>query len=72
MADASEPFLFTRLIDTLRTAEECCRGLAIAREDTRWLKVAALLGQVNANSKQLAQQSARQALHLLGRELTRQ
>lgn len=72
MADASEAFLFTRLIDALRVAEDCCRGIAIARSDSRWVQAGAMIGAIQENSKKMAQQSARQALHLLGKELTRQ
>ena len=72
MADASEPFLFTRLIEALRVAEDACRGLAISREDRRWIRVAGIIGNINANAKDLAHKSAHQALKIIGREMTRQ
>jgi hypothetical protein len=71
MADASEAFLFTRAIDALKVAEECFRGIAIARGDSRWLTPASMMGAVQDNVKKMANQSARQALHLLGQELAR-
>lgn len=71
MADASEAFLFTRMIDALRVAEECARGLAIARADTNWLTPAKMLGHMHENVKKLAHASARQALHIVGEQMAR-
>jgi hypothetical protein len=69
MADASEGFLFTRLIDALKVAEDCCRGIAITRADERYMVTAKILGQIQDNAKKLAHASARQALHILGEKM---
>ena len=71
MADASEAFLFTRMIDALRVAEDCSRGLAIARSDTRWLEIGKRVGAMHDMTKKMAHASARQALHIIGENMAK-
>lgn len=58
----------TQLIENLRHAEEHCSAIAFHRADPRWTKVATLIHQVGAQVQVVAQQSAKQALTILGKE----
>lgn len=71
MAEVSEPWLFTRLIEALGTAETCARGIGHSRGDTRWIAYAAMMQRLRGQVKRQAEASARQALHFLGQEMAK-
>jgi hypothetical protein len=53
MADMNEITAFARLLDSLTQARDCCRGLALARRDTRWLQLAGMFDQIKDNATKL-------------------
>lgn len=54
MNELSEKEVYTRLIESVRVAEECCRQLAHLRGDIRWLRVSGLFNTAREKVTALA------------------
>lgn len=63
MADwQSPPLVFQRMIDAMRTTEECMRTLAFLREDIRYTQLATLQGNMRDKAVELAHRIADEKL----------
>ena len=65
----SEFQTLTRMLERLREAEECARGIALMRSDTEWVKVAHLIGKLHAQVAAYSRMRANSTLGLVVPEL---